>query len=325
MNEFNLGRAWTKGFGFFSGQAANHAIILIGVGIIAPFVLQFILMGGPMGTMNPTSMMSQMQMGALGGAGGMVGMMMVAMIVSYMLQLGSYFGSWRQGLDPAESLAGAIIFGLIAGLIYMLAFVAVGIVGGILVAMSPVVGALVLIVALLPLFAMIFSTIAAVVAVVLVLVTLFGLAVGGSMAPNMQFVGGGSILLVVMLLVAFLLLWLGARFCCTAPVMASRKSFNLIEAAGESWRLTSAAQWRIFMYLLLLGFVLMIAFFIVALVVGAGAMASGMQNGGVPQVGMGTAIVGLIFAIPFAYLAVLVPAGIYRELMPDEAAAAVFA
>jgi uncharacterized protein YybS (DUF2232 family) len=37
------------------------------------------------------------------------------------------------------------------------------------------------------------------------------------------------------------------------------------------------------------------------------------------------ALIGLIFGIPFAYLVVMVPAGIYRELSHTRPAAEVFA
>jgi hypothetical protein len=54
-------------------------------------------------------------------------------------------------------------------------------------------------------------------------------------------------------------------------------------------------------------------------------MGGGLGGGGVPQPGIGTVIFGLIIGIPFAYLIVLVPAGIYRELSHTVPAAEVFA
>jgi hypothetical protein len=120
-----------------------------------------------------------------------------------------------------------------------------------------------------------------------------------------------------------LLFWMAVRFSCTTCVMADRKSFNLLAGMTESWRLTSANQWRITGYLALLGIVLCVIFIVVGMLIGAGMM--GSFQGGVPEMGLGTQIIGLIIAIPFAYLLVLVPAGIYRELVEEVPAAEVFA
>ena len=41
MNRISISQAWSYATSFFAGQGANHAIILIGVGIVAPLILQF--------------------------------------------------------------------------------------------------------------------------------------------------------------------------------------------------------------------------------------------------------------------------------------------
>jgi heme/copper-type cytochrome/quinol oxidase subunit 2 len=101
--------------------------------------------------------------------------------------------------------------------------------------------------------------------------------------------------------------------------MADRGTVNLFAGLRESWRMTAANQWRIMGYLALIGVVLCVVFFVFAVIAGAGMMA-GMSSGGAPQMGVGTMLFTLVVSIPFAYLTVLVPAGIYRELRGPGAA-----
>lgn len=323
MNQFSLGNAWSKGVSFFSSQALNHAIVLIGLGVLVPTALQLLLVGGATGMISPAMMGQGLEgMQALGAAAGLVG------LISYVLQTGSYFGSWRLGFGEAEPLPGAIIYGLIVGVIAILALVVFAVIAVILTQAVPIVGLLLLAAVLLPFFAAFYTVLAAVMAVGMFLVLLIVLAFGASMAntnPGLAMMGGGGVTVLLLLAIMALLLWLAARFSCAATVMADRRTFNPIVGITESWRLTSANQWRIVGYLALLGIVLVVLFVLLAIIVGAGMM-SGMQaGGGTPQPGIGGAILGMIFSIPFAYLVVLVPAGIYRELGGGETSAKVFA
>src|SRR6185436_14640591 len=118
MKQFSLSNAWSLGMGFFSGKAAGHAILLIGMGIILPIVLQMAVAGGAMGMMNP-AMMGQ---NALAGMAGMGGLMLIIILVSYLLQMGSYFASWRLGFGEDEAVVGATTYGLIAALVMVIAF-----------------------------------------------------------------------------------------------------------------------------------------------------------------------------------------------------------
>ena len=249
------------------------------------------------------------------------------MIAGYVLQLGSYFGSWRLGFGEGEPLAGAIVYGLIAGVLVIVAFVAVFIVAGIFMQASPSLGAILMALLFLPLVAALYTVWAALIAIVLFIVMLLVLAFGASMSdmnPAAALTGGGGVAVLVILALLAVLLWLSARFSCATSIMADRRTFNLLTGLSESWRLTAASQWRIVGYLALLSVVLMVLFVVLAMIVGVG-MAQSLQGGGVPEVGLGMIIATLVISIPLAYLTVLVPAGIYRELGGGETSAKVFA
>ena len=325
MRQFSLGNAWSKGVAFRSRDAVNIAILLIAIGIIAPFVLQYAMVGSAMSTMNP-AMMSQSLTGA--GAAAFAGTMLLVVLISYLLQFTSYFGSWRLGLSSGETLAGALIYGVICAVVILLIFAAFVVVMA-LVAQAGTVGPILMLVVGLPLLAIgaaLYTVFIAATAVGAFLFLLILLAFGASMGANplMAMTGGGALGLVIALLVFVLLFWLAARFSCTTCVMADRKSFNLLAGMTESWRLTSANQVRIMAYLALLGIVLCVILIVLG-IFGAASMMGSLQAGGVPEMGLGAQIVALIVGIPFAYLLVLVPAGIYRELVEEVPAAEVFA
>ena len=324
MNQFSLGNAWSKGISFFSPQALNHAIVLIGLGVLAPLVLQFAIAGGAVSMMSP-AMMGQAGLESFAAMGGAL---LVAMLIGYVLQFGSYFASWRLGFGEGESLAGAIIYGLITSVMLIVFVVLVFFVIGVVATQAPVAGMLLMLVVLLPLFAMLSTVIATMISVVLFLMVLMMAAFGASMTQMPGFAdaaAGGGIALVILLAITALMFWLTARFSCTTAVMADRKSFNLFAAAGESWRLTAANQWRIIGYLALLGIVLLVVAFVLAMIVGAG-MVGAAGSGSTTQMGATGLIAGIVVGVPLAYLMVLVPAGIYRELSgTSEASARVFA
>lgn len=329
MNPFSLGNAWSKGISFFSGQAAGHAIILIGVGILVPLVLQFVLLGGPM-AMNPAMMAGDPStLMALGTT------MLLLSVVNYLLQMGSYFGSWRLGFGAGENVGGALVYGLVAALVFMGCFLVLIILMAVIAGGAAQGGGgamlilmLLFLIPLMILFAMLFTVIMAFVCVLLLIALLLVLAFGagslGQYNASLEMLGGGAIVVLISLIIAALLFWITARFSCVTSYMAHRKTYNLFEAMGASWRMTAANQWRILGYLALLGIVLLVVFFLVGMIAGASMMGS-MAGGGMPEVGIGTVIVGLIVSIPLAYLLVLVPAGIYRELGGGADSAQVFA
>lgn len=275
MNRISISQAWAYATSFFNGQMAGHAIILIGVGIVIPFVLQFALTGGAM--VDTTAM-------ARGGAdmiAAMGGMMILTSLISYILQNGSYFASWRLGLTGGqENIGGALSYGVVAALPYLLLTIVVVVVLGII-------GFLMFGSALAPML------------------------MGGkpSEAAAMGMVGMMFLTVPSFLVLA---LWLAARLCCTGPVMADRRSYNILSALGESWRLTAASQWKIMGYFVLLAVALFVVILILGMVAGVSMFAAG---GGSSAAGVAGTIIGLLLlGIPMAYLQVAIPVGIYRAL-----------
>lgn len=274
MNKISIGQAWSYATGFFAGQGVSHAIALIGVGIVVPLILQFALGGGAV-------MTDPMSLATGGGVAAMGGLMVLLSLLNYILQTGSYFASWRIGLTGgAEPVGSALAYGVVAALPALL----VGI------------------------------------AVVIILVLIGFVVFGSALAPAMisgqpsqgAMAGTGILLLLLMPLFLLFLVWLAARFCCTGPVMADRRSFNVLTGLGESWRMTAASQWRIFGYFLLIGLAFFVLFLILGMIVGVSMFA----GGGVPSGGsmIGLIVGALLLSIPMAYLQVGVPAGIYRAL-----------
>src|SRR3546814_19046101 len=64
MNRISISQAWSHATSFFNGQGVNHAIALIGVGIVVPLILHFTL-GGSAQLLDPAAM-------ARGGEAGML-------------------------------------------------------------------------------------------------------------------------------------------------------------------------------------------------------------------------------------------------------------
>lgn len=308
MNRFSIGQAWSQATGFFSGHAANHAIALIGVGIVIPLALQWIIVGNPMANaLNPAMMADPSMMAGMG-----MGILFMSLL-SYVLQFGSYFASWRLGLgSSAGDLTGGLRFGMIAALVLVGILLATLIVAGLLAyAISPWV-AFPFILLLLLCFVIMYPALFGFLAILFLLIGVFGSYALSSMAPMMGGGAGGGIGILMMVLVGLLMLWLAARLCCTAPSMADRDEYLPFEAMKRSWAMTSEGQWRIAGYFLLIGAVILVVAVILALIVGS-AFQSMVMGGGVP--GFGTVILmTVLISIPMAYFTVAIPAGIYRSL-----------
>lgn len=276
MKRISISEAWSYATSFFSGQAINHAIVLIGVGIFIPLILQFAI-GGGTAAFDPTTMAepSAGMMAALGGG------MILLSLVNYVLQTGSYFASWRIGFtNGGEPLGSALAYGLVAALpVLLLTFVVVLIFGLIIF--------------------MIFGS------------AMMPMLMGGQPSEAAAAQTGLTMLVLVPLLMLFCV-WLAARFSCTGPVMADRRTYNVLTGLGESWRLTAASQWKIFAYFILIGIAMIVVFLILGMLVGVSMFA----GGGMPGTGsiVGLMIGAIIISIPMAYLQVGIPAGIYRAL-----------
>lgn len=322
MEDFSLRGAWSKGFAFFSWNIRGHVILLVGLGIALPVALQLLVIGEVTGWMSgPVPGMAAQDLPVL-----------VATLGGYLLQLVSYFGSWRLGLGERGSVAGSALYGLVAGLA-----VAIGVGACLIVfalAINPLpqhgvpVPAILLGAIVFPIvFALIYTAMAALVAVgvLLVLVTamLLGMA-SGQMGLAATMVGGSGLVVVMLILLAALMLWLAARFSCATCVMADRRSVNMFGAIAASWRLTWEEQWRIMGYLALIGFGLALIIFFGSLAAGYG-IASTFGDSEAPELGIGATVIGVALGIPFAFLTVMIPAGIYRELVGPAAPTDVFA
>lgn len=309
MNRFSIGQAWSSATSFFSGHAANHAIALIGIGIVIPLALQWIIVGNPMSNaLNPAMMADPTMMASMG-----IGLLVVSLL-SYVLQFGSYFTSWRLGLGSnADDLAGGLRFGLVAALVLVGMLIVTLIVAGLLAyAVSPWL-ALPFILIMLLYFVVMYPALFGFMMILFILIGVFGSYALSGMAPMMGGnSAGGGIGIIIMILIGFALLWLAARLSCTAPSMADRQEYLPFEAMKRSWAMTSEGQWRIIGYFLLIGAVILVLAVILGLIVGS-SMQSLLMGGGVP--GFGTVVLmTLLISIPMAYFTVAIPGGIYRSL-----------
>jgi hypothetical protein len=326
MDSFKWGKAWSYAYGFLAGRTLMHAIVLVGIGILIPFGAQFALAGGPVARPNP-----MMMEGGLETAAAMGWMLLALLLLTYVLQTGSYFASWRLGLGQS-TLGGALGYGLPAGLLAVLVLAALGFLIGGTAALAGTEGAAILLVValLIPLLAAMaayYTTIAAAAAVgfalMLSLTMVLGAATGQvGMAATM--VGGSGVVAVVILVLCGITLWFAARLSCVTALLAERRSFNLIAAFKASWELTWEEQWSIMRYLALIG--LGIALLVIALGVAIGASAGMyLTPANATAATTGAALVGLAFSVPMAFLTVMIPAGIYRALTPPVIDAEVFA
>ena len=318
MERFSLGAAWSKGMSFISRSAGAHAALLIGLGVVVPLLLQYLIVGSPTAMMNPATMgaTSPEQITALGAG------ILIVTFLSYWLQTSSYFASWRVGLaGTGESAAGAAVYGVVVALLLIVGFIVVFVVCALVMALVPAAGVILLFAAMLPLFAILYTAFAAVVALGMLFAVLVLLLVGSSMQQGLMpaDVGAGAFASLLLALFALLLLWLGARLSCTAPAMAAAKSYNLFAAIAVSWRRTSEDQWKIVGYLALIGLGAGVILIIYMGLLGVSVMGN-LAAGELPQFGIGGLIVATLGGIVFAYLSALVPAGIYLSLEGDSAA-----
>jgi hypothetical protein len=315
MNRFSIGQAWSYATGFFNGQAANHAIALIGIGIVVPLALQWIIVGNPMtNALNPAMMADPSMMAGMG-----VGLLVVSLL-AYVLQFGSYFTSWRLGLDSnAADLGSGLRFGMIASLVLVGMLIATLIVAGLLAYFVTPWLAFPFVLVVLLYFIIMYPALFGFMAILFLLLGVFGSFAMSSMAPMMgggASAAGGGVGILFMVVIGLFMLWIAARLCCTAPSMADREEYLPFDAMKRSWAMTSEGQWRIAGYFLLIGAVILVIGFILALVIGS-AFSSMVMGGGVP--GIGTVIlVTVLVSIPMAYFTVAVPGGVYRAIGRDD-------
>ncbi|NJS13975.1 MAG: hypothetical protein HC788_04355 [Sphingopyxis sp.] len=274
MNKISISQAWAYATSFFSDQHPNHAIALIGVGVAVPTLLNLLLGGAA--TMDPAALAAGTgSIAALGSTMFLIG------ILGFILQMGSYFASWRMGLTPGqESVGSALSYGLIAALPVLLVTMAFIIVIGVI-------------------FALLFGG------------AILPVLMGGGTPSDSQVLGSLGMMVFVFPLFLVAALWLSARFSVMGPVMAANRTYNPLTGLAESWRMTAASQWKIMGYFVLIGIIIVIISTIFAMIFGISMLAGGEPGTGT-MVAM--SVMGAIIGIPLAYVYVGVPAGIYKAI-----------
>ena len=325
MDGFSIREAWSYGVRFVSEGTGIHFLILVLIGIAGPLAVQYAMIG-----MSVDAAASPMNSGAMmmGAAGAPI--FILALALGHILQAGSYFAALRFGFSRGGSPVAAIAWGLAAGLIVTLVVAAgylVAIFGAQAIA-SPGTFIFAIIILMLPLvvvYSMFFISQAAMAAASIILGLVFALIVSGLGAMSGDSLSnGGFLTVIIMLVMSALLFWLSARFSCVTPLMAERENLNVFAAIGESWRMTAEEQGPITRYLMVVGFGVAIIVIGISLAVGA---STGAFQQGRPALGLDTTgelVLRFVFGIPIAFLSVMLPAGIYRRLVGEEAPTEVF-
>lgn len=327
MNGFGILDAWRLGYRLVTAKPWQNTILLIGFGLLLPVGLQAVLTGlGDSPALYDSGGGAEIAPGV--GAAALGGF-----AISYVLQIGALFAVLRLGLGEGESFGRALLYGGLAG-------VAATAVAAVLVAIAvmaarpapPGMMHFVIMATLIP-FALalsVFSTVlAALIGTGLVMVLSVTMVLGattGNVGLAATVAGGGSgFMVVLLLLLSAAMVWVAARLCCTAAIMADHRNLNLMKAIRGSWELTWEEQGRIALYLALLGIACVVLFAGTAIAIG-GSLAA-LQTGTSPPLASLTVTLLFGFAIGaiFAFLSALVPAGIYLRLAGDAAPVEVFA
>ena len=321
MDGFSIREAWSYGFRFVSEGAGVHFLILVLIGIAGPLAVQYLMIGMAIDAAASPMTSGPMMMQAVGAP-----VIVLALALSHVLQVGSYFACLRFGFSRGGSPVAAIAWGLAAGLIATLV-VAVGYVVAIFgtqAIASPATLIFAIIVMLVPLvivYSLFFISQAVFAAATLILTMIIAFVI----APqSLSYAYGGGLTVIIMLVMSALLFWLSARFSCVTPLMAERENVNVFAAIGESWRITSEEQGPITRYLMLVGFGVAIIVIAISFVVGASSGGLGQGRSGLGLDTTGELVLRFLFGIPIAFLSVMLPAGIYRRLVGEEAPTEVF-
>ncbi|MBK6412234.1 hypothetical protein [Sphingopyxis sp.] len=146
-------------------------------------------------------------------------------------------------------------------------------------------------------------------------------------AQNMLLGGGGPAFAIAIesyrILLSLLATWLGARLCLTGAIMGANGKLEPFSAFAESWRLTGAAQWRLFAFYFLFGLIVAAAFGGLVLLHAAVIWDNAQAPGSWLETAMSFGWI-LLFALYFLGQ-ILIPAGLYRASEPETTASEVFA
>jgi len=320
MGEFSIMGAWALGYRFVAARPLQHIALLFGIGLLVPIAIQVVvgLLTGQNAFLDAN------------GTNSVVGL--VTTVINWVLQTGALFASLRFGVADRTSFGGALAYGLLAGLVVtisvalLLSITAMSATqfGPPGIVFFVMLGVLIPVMIALALYYTLLSALLGVgAALILVLMMVFGAATG-DVGLAATYAGGGSGFVVVLLVIlSVVLLWLAARLSCTAAIMAERKSVNVIAAMRASWEMTADEQLRILLHLIVVGFALVILLLAVAATVGAGLAATGGVMA--PGAALVPLLLMVLLVVPFLFLTVMVPVGIYRQLAGERAPVEVFA
>ena len=285
MTKMSIGAAFSETFAFLK---ANWMQMLMWVGgaLVLVGLLAYLFLGSTFTAMAMAPNDPSVVMGAFGSIA-------VFALIAAVIFYGVSMLIWRGGLHPGEAPNFAWAFQAGPALAF-----------GMMVVM---------IAAYIVIFIVMF-----------ILTLIFGAALGGmgALSPaaleagDVGAIGGGAVLVMVLLYIAFVvfLLWVQGRFIVAGPVMAERLTRNPVTGLGESWRLTGPSQWGIVGFYLLFA----IGMFVYALVAGMifggvlGAIAGGSDLGAM----LTMIVVGALVYLPVMMLTFSMPVGVYRAIAP---------
>ncbi|SKB67285.1 hypothetical protein [Sphingopyxis flava] len=279
MVKMSIGAAFSETFAFLKANWMQM-LMWLGGAVVLVCLLGWLFLRNTVATM----MMAQ---GDPSAALGAMGSIFLFAIVAGIIVTAASLLIWRSGLVGGEP-ASDIGWGLGAGAAYMFAMVVVYIATVILMY------------------------------IVLLIVGLLAVAVFGASGMSFESLAtsgasAGLIFFAFLFYAAVLIffLWFFGRLSVAGPLMAANRSSNPFTALGESWRLTSASQWTIVGFNILMAILFFVFLFIVSMVLGG--VIGGMSS---PDAGVGALIGALIVAllvyVPMVLVSVSMPAAVYR-------------
>lgn len=291
MTKMSIGAAFSETFAFL-GANWTRMLLYLGGALIVVGLLGWLLLGSTFASMMASPNDPSIVLGIFGK-------LFFFAIIAGAIMFAASLLVWRSGLvggDPGADIGWA--FG--AGAAYIGAMIALYI--GVVIAMY----------------------------IVMLIVGLFAVALFGvsGLSPEIFANGGvsGGLIafgIIVYIAIIVFFLWLFGRLGVAGPWMAAQRRSNPFAALGASWKLTSASQWTIVGFNLII-MILSFLFLIVAnLIFGgiagaAGGLFGAMEN---PGAGAGTilfaVIFGLLIYVPLILLSVSTPAAIYRCINTD--------